>query len=39
MVSRSRQPDLLAALASSPAWCERYRDEVAVIYERGPCQP
>jgi hypothetical protein len=39
MVSVRDQPDLLSALEGSTAWCERYRDEVAVIYERGPCQP
>lgn len=37
MVSPQTQPDLLPALVASPAWCERYRDEVAVIYQRGPC--
>jgi hypothetical protein len=39
IISTQNQPDLLAALTESNAWCERYRDEVAVIYERGACQP
>ncbi len=34
MVSTQYQPDLLEALASAPTWCEIYRDEIAVIYER-----
>lgn len=34
MVSVQEQPDLLAALASSTTWCEVYRDEIAVIYQR-----
>jgi hypothetical protein len=38
MVSTQYQPDLLQALAGSPAWCEIYRDEVAVIYRRGTCE-
>jgi hypothetical protein len=33
MVSTQYQPDLLSALKTSPAWCELYRDEVAVIYQ------
>ena len=33
MVSPQNQPDLLSALKTSPAWCERYRDVVAVIYQ------
>jgi len=37
MVSMQYQPDLLSALTTSPAWCELYRDEVAVIYQRTPC--
>lgn len=36
--STMNQPDLLDALAGSPGWCELYRDDVAVIYRRGPCQ-
>ena len=39
MVSTMNQPDLLDALAGSPGWCKLYRDDVAVIYRRGPCQP
>lgn len=34
MVSAQGQPGLLEAVSASPAWCERYRDEVAVIFER-----
>lgn len=34
MVSTHYQPDLLEALSAAPAWCELYRDETAVIYER-----
>ena len=37
MVSSQDQKDLMSALESSPAWCELYRDDVAVIYQRGPC--
>lgn len=37
MVSTMYQPDLLAALTASPAWCEIYRDPTAVIYQRGAC--
>ena len=33
MVSPQNQPQLLSALESSPAWCELYRDNVAVIYQ------
>jgi len=32
MVSKREQPRLQAALASSPAWCSSYEDDVAVIY-------
>ena len=39
MVSPLDQPDLLEVLTGSPGWCELYRDEVAVIYRRGACQP
>lgn len=39
MVSTMNQPVLLDALAGSPGWCELYRDDIAVIYRRGPCQP
>ncbi len=39
MVSTMNQPDLLDALAGSSGWCELYRDDSAVIYRRGPCQP
>jgi len=35
MASKSKQPRLLTALESSPAWCQVYRDEVAVIYQRN----
>ncbi len=34
MVSVQEQPDLLAALAETPAWCELYQDPTAVIYQR-----
>ncbi|MBI4732010.1 MAG: hypothetical protein HY781_07780 [Chloroflexi bacterium] len=34
MVSALTQPDLLSALDESQAWCELYRDEVAVLYQR-----
>jgi hypothetical protein len=34
MVSTLTQLDLLSALDEFPAWCEVYRDEVAVIYQR-----
>jgi hypothetical protein len=34
MVSPQNQPALLSVLKSSLAWCERYRDDVAVIYQR-----
>jgi hypothetical protein len=34
MVSTQYQPDLLSALKISPAWCELYRDDTAVIYQR-----
>jgi hypothetical protein len=34
MVSPQNQPQLLTALESSPAWCEQYHDDVAVIYQR-----
>jgi hypothetical protein len=37
IVSTQNQPDLLSALQVSSNWCELYRDEVAVIYQRGPC--
>ncbi|MGB8213130.1 MAG: hypothetical protein WCE68_06180 [Anaerolineales bacterium] len=33
MVSTENQPDLLSALKTSPAWCELYHDDVAVIYQ------
>jgi hypothetical protein len=33
MVSPQNQPQLLTALEGSPAWCERYHDDVAVIYQ------
>jgi len=39
MVSTLDQPDLLEALTGAPGWCELYRDDVAVIYRRGACQP
>lgn len=34
MVSTQYQSDLLEALSAAPAWCELYRDETAVLYER-----
>ena len=37
MVSPQNQPYLLSALERSPAWCELYRDPVAVLYQRAPC--
>ncbi len=37
LVSTAAQPDLLAALDASPAWCALYRDPVAVLYRRGAC--
>lgn len=33
MVSTMTQPDLIAALNGSSAWCEVYRDKVAVLYQ------
>ena len=33
MVSSQNQPDLLTVLGTSPAWCERYRDDIAVIFQ------
>jgi len=33
MVSTQNQPALLSALAASPTWCQRYRDDMAVIYQ------
>ena len=33
MVSPQNQPQLLSALEISPAWCERYRDNIAVVYQ------
>jgi hypothetical protein len=38
MVSTQEQADLLSVLETSTAWCELYRDPVAVIYQRGACQ-
>ena len=37
MVSLEDQPRLVAALRSAPTWCERYRDDLAVIFLRAPC--
>jgi hypothetical protein len=37
LVSVQNQPRLLEALALAPAWCELYRDEAAVLYQRGAC--
>jgi hypothetical protein len=37
MVSPLAQSDLSSALTESLAWCEIYSDEMAVIYQRGPC--
>jgi hypothetical protein len=34
IVSTQYQPDLLDALAGSRTWCELYRDQTAVIYQR-----
>jgi len=38
MVSEHEQPDLLSVLETSTTWCELYRDPVAVLYQRSPCQ-
>ncbi|NTV37701.1 MAG: hypothetical protein HGA82_00650 [Anaerolineales bacterium] len=35
MVSTMTQPELVSALDGSSAWCEIYRDDVAVLYQ--PC--
>ncbi len=37
MVSLTKQPRLASALEKTTNWCERYRDQVAVIYSRGAC--
>ncbi len=37
MVSVQNQPRLLGVLQASAAWCELYRDAVAVIYQKGAC--
>jgi hypothetical protein len=37
MVSPQNQPALVSVLAKSSAWCELYRDPVALIYRRGEC--
>ena len=37
MVSVNQQPALLEALDHQDKWCELYRDDEAVIYQRGPC--
>lgn len=37
MVSTLTQPELIAALDDSSGWCELYRDEVAVLYQRKTC--
>lgn len=41
LLSLEDQPALIPLLESSPAWCARYRDEVAVIFSRAqagqPC--
>ena len=34
MISPQNQPELLAALKVTPAWCEIYHDDVAIIYQR-----
>ena len=34
MISPQNQPQLLSVLRISPAWCERYQDDIAVIYQR-----
>ena len=36
MVSVTEQPALLQAMNNQGLWCEIYRDEVAVIYQRSP---
>jgi hypothetical protein len=36
LVSVQTQPGLIEALDASPAWCELYRDDVAVLYQ--PCE-
>jgi hypothetical protein len=37
MVSTQNQPELMAALQVSSAWCELERDPVAVIFQRKSC--
>jgi hypothetical protein len=39
MVSTLDQPSLQEALSVSVDWCSLYRDDLAVIYRRGACQP
>jgi len=39
MVSTLDQPDLQEALSASEDWCGLYRDDLAVIYQRGACKP
>ena len=39
MVSVTDQPALLKALENQDLWCELYRDDIAVIYQRGPDSP
>jgi hypothetical protein len=35
MLDLDSQADLVAAVAASQAWCEQYRDDVAVIFSRS----
>jgi hypothetical protein len=37
MVSTQNQPELVSALNDSVAWCQLYRDPLAVLYQRAPC--
>jgi len=39
MVSTLDQPNLKEALSASADWCGLYRDDLAVIYQRGVCKP
>jgi hypothetical protein len=36
MISVAEQPGLIQALSGQALWCEIYRDDVAVIYQRRP---
>jgi hypothetical protein len=37
LLSIKTQPELISLVKASPAWCEQYRDETAVIFSR--CEP